>query len=95
MPVYVKDNSLLPLAAPVEHIAPETCFNLTVNVYGDKPAPFTLYDDDGVSYDFEQGAQTTRSCLIGTDRPASRKRPALIRALPAIRVSAWKPLATP
>jgi alpha-D-xyloside xylohydrolase len=57
IPVYVKDNSLLPLATPVERIVSDTRFDVTVSVFGEKPANFTLYEDDGVSYDFEKGAQ--------------------------------------
>jgi len=30
---------------------------LTVRAYGAKPAPFTLYEDDGISYDYERGMQ--------------------------------------
>jgi alpha-D-xyloside xylohydrolase len=57
IPVFVKGNSLLPLAQPVEYVTPETCFKLTVHVFGQKPERFTLYEDDGVSYDFERGKQ--------------------------------------
>lgn len=57
IPVYIKDNSLLPLAKPVEHVAEDTCFELAVRVYGANPAPFALYEDDGVTLDFEKGIQ--------------------------------------
>lgn len=59
MPLYVKANTLLPLAAPVDYVAAGTVFDVTVHVYGDDPADFRLYEDDGESYDFEKGAQTT------------------------------------
>ena len=58
MPLYVKSNSLLPLAEPVTHIGTNTVFKLHVRVYGDSPRNFTLYEDDGVSFDFEKGAQS-------------------------------------
>jgi alpha-D-xyloside xylohydrolase len=54
---FLKDNTLLPLADPVEHVDPTTCFKVTVNVYGSSPTPCALYEDDGVSYDFEKGTQ--------------------------------------
>ncbi len=57
IPVYVKSGSLLPLAKPVECVKPDTCFELTVRAYGAKPADFTLYEDDGISCDYEQGVQ--------------------------------------
>lgn len=57
IPLFVKANRLLPLAAPVEYITPDTRFDLTVQVFGAPEQTFTLYEDDGVSYDFEHGAQ--------------------------------------
>ena len=55
-PLFVRDNTLLPLARPVQYVAGDTVFALTVHVFGDHPAPFTLIEDDGVSLDFERGA---------------------------------------
>ena len=49
IPVFVKSGSIIPLADPVEHVTPETVFNLEVRVYGKHPAVFTLVEDDGVS----------------------------------------------
>ena len=57
IPVYVKGNSLLALAKPVQCVKPEECFELTVRAYGSNPLPFTLYEDDGSSYDYERGIQ--------------------------------------
>ncbi len=56
-PLFVRENSLIPLAEPVEQIRPDTAFNVTVEVFGSKPTPFVLFDDDGVSRDFEKGRQ--------------------------------------
>lgn len=57
VPIYVKDNSLLPLATPVMCVGDDTCFELTVRVYGSEPNPFTLFEDDGVTCDYEKGRQ--------------------------------------
>lgn len=57
LPVFVKEDSLLPLAEPVDCVQPSTEFALTVNVYGKRPAPLTLYEDDGTTLDFERGQQ--------------------------------------
>lgn len=56
VPVLVKANALLPLAEPVRHVAPATVFDLTVQVYGNAPAPFVLLEDKGESFAFERGA---------------------------------------
>ncbi len=57
IPVFVRGDTLLPLAEPVEFVAPETEFALAVHVFGARPRPFVLYEDDGVTLDFERGAQ--------------------------------------
>jgi alpha-D-xyloside xylohydrolase len=49
IPVFVKSGCIIPLAEPVEHVTPETVFNLEVRVYGKRPADFTLIEDDGVN----------------------------------------------
>ncbi|HEY3783083.1 MAG TPA: TIM-barrel domain-containing protein [Fimbriimonadaceae bacterium] len=58
MPLYVKGDCLLPLAEPVNHVGKDTTFKIHVRVYGSHPAPFTLYEDDGETFDFEQGDQS-------------------------------------
>ncbi len=55
VPVFVKENSIVPFAKPVEYVADDTVFELTVKVFGKKPTAFTLYADDGVTWDFENG----------------------------------------
>jgi alpha-D-xyloside xylohydrolase len=57
IPLFVKGGTLLPLAEPVEFIEPGTCFNLTVNLVGDNPADFTLYEDDGTTTAYAKGGQ--------------------------------------
>ena len=57
IPLYVKAGSLLPLARPMEHIAEDTVFDLTVYAFGSRPADFPLYEDDGVSDAFAAGNQ--------------------------------------
>ncbi len=58
IPLCVKSGTLLPLAEPVEFYRNRTlCFNVTVNVVGDEPSDFTLYEDDGITSDYANGAQ--------------------------------------
>jgi alpha-D-xyloside xylohydrolase len=56
VPLFVRENTLVPVARPVQHVAPDTVFEITVKVFGDAPAPFTLVEDDGETFDFERGA---------------------------------------
>lgn len=71
IPLYIKDGTLLPLADPVEFIKPDTAFNVTVNVVGDNPADFKLYEDDGATTDYAEGAQNEVH-LHAEDRSVSR-----------------------
>lgn len=57
IPLFLKGGTLLPLAEPVEFISPDTCFDLTVNLVGEKPADFTLYEDDGITTAYAKGEQ--------------------------------------
>jgi len=59
VPLYVRDNRLLPLADPVEYVAADTVFDITVRVYGEAPAPFVLIEDDGESFDYQRGVYNT------------------------------------
>lgn len=58
VPVFVKENTLLPLAAPLQHIAKDSIFDLTVRAYGPNPAPFVLFEDDGETFDYLKGKQS-------------------------------------
>jgi len=55
IPVYVKENTLLPVAQPVECVKADTVFDITVQVFGDAPTPFLLFEDDGETFDYEKG----------------------------------------
>lgn len=55
LPIFIKAGTILPLAQPVEHIAPGTTFNITCYVYGDADTNATLFEDDGTTFNYEQG----------------------------------------
>jgi len=58
IPVFVKGGSILPLAEPLDHVADDARFRITAHVFdsGDRPVePFALFDDDGVTFDYERG----------------------------------------
>jgi alpha-D-xyloside xylohydrolase len=67
IPLFVKGGTLLPLAEPVEYIKPDTCFNVTVNIVGNKPEDFTLYEDDGVTAAYAQGEQNQIKLHVSGD----------------------------
>ena len=59
LPIFVKNDSLLPLAMPRDNILPDTVFEVQIREYGNGERGFTLYEDDGVSFDYEKGLQNT------------------------------------
>ena len=55
IPLYVRANTILPLADPVLSVQPDTPFSLTAWVFGDHPDPFELFEDDGETQQYQQG----------------------------------------
>ncbi|AQQ71308.1 Alpha-xylosidase [Limihaloglobus sulfuriphilus] len=54
-PIFVRENSIIPLAEPVQNVNKDTIFEITAYVYGNDPSDFELFEDDGLSYDYEDG----------------------------------------
>jgi alpha-D-xyloside xylohydrolase len=56
IPMFVKAGALLPLAIPTLHTDDPASFDLRVRVYGAGHLPIHLYEDDGATFAYEQGA---------------------------------------
>ena len=67
IPLFVKGDSLLPLAESLAWIGMENCFDITVHAFGAHPADFVLYEDDAVSDAFKAGRQN-QICLHWDDK---------------------------
>ncbi len=89
IPVFVKGNTLLPLAAPVDFVAPDTQFEITVRVYGDQPRSFVLFEDDGRSFDFEQGEQN-RCELSWEKNQGSLRKTGQYVGVPRYKIAKWE-----
>lgn len=59
LPIFIKEGAILPLAKPVEYVSPQTRFELTCYVYGEHAKPSSLFEDDGVTFNFEKGNYNT------------------------------------
>ncbi len=59
IPLFVKSGTLLALAKPVQCIMPDTVFELDLIAYGEDPCSCELYNDDGVSLDYQRGDYQT------------------------------------
>lgn len=56
IPLFVKAGAILPLAPPSVKSAVEKFNEIELRVYPGADGCFTLYDDDGETYDYEKGA---------------------------------------
>lgn len=62
MPVYVKAGSIVPMQSLIQTTAEQPTDTLTIQVYkGDADNAFVYYEDDGKSYDYEQGQYYKRT----------------------------------
>ena len=89
IPLFVKSGTLLPLADPVEYVKPDTCFDITVNIVGNQPADFVLYEDDGTTTDYANGAQD-KIVLSANGASPSVSRSGNFHGPARYRITAWK-----
>lgn len=58
MPIFVKAGSIVPTGPEVQHVYDKLDGAITLNVYTGADGEFELYEDDGKSYEYENGAWT-------------------------------------
>ncbi len=66
IPVFVKAGSIVPMGADIQSTATKQAI-ASIKVYPGKDADFSLYDDDGATYDYEKGKGTSVSKLHWND----------------------------
>ncbi|HEX2585401.1 MAG TPA: TIM-barrel domain-containing protein [Steroidobacteraceae bacterium] len=54
IPLFVRAGSIIPVGSDIQSTATKQSIN-EIKVYPGKDADFSLYDDDGVTYDYEKG----------------------------------------
>jgi len=78
-PVFIKAGSIIPTGPALQYTSEKAADPLTLNIYTGKDASFTLYEDEGINYNYEQGKfteipfsfnQATNTLTIG-DRTGS------------------------
>lgn len=55
IPMFVKANTILPLAKPVEYITPSITFEISCKIFGNAAAQAKLFEDNNFNFDFEKG----------------------------------------
>jgi alpha-D-xyloside xylohydrolase len=86
IPVYVKAGSIVPIGSDIQSTATKQSI-AEVRVYPGANGEFSLYDDDGVSYDYEKGKSTLTKLRwddAGGKLSASGSDAAVAKALPGL-----------
>jgi alpha-D-xyloside xylohydrolase len=99
MPVFVRAGSLLPVGKPIQSTA-EKQTDLTLYVYGGADGTFTLYEDEGTDYGYENGAYATitfawnesTKTLSISERKGSYPGMPEVRSLHLVKVDALHPV---
>jgi alpha-D-xyloside xylohydrolase len=55
MPVYVKEGSIIPAGPEIQYATEKSDEPITLYVFTGRDASFTLYEDENVNYNYEQG----------------------------------------
>lgn len=68
--LFVRAGSIIPFLQPADYIEAQDLSKVTLNVYPDASSTYTLYEDDGISYDYENGkiATTEFECVKSDSR---------------------------
>ncbi|MCL2701214.1 MAG: DUF5110 domain-containing protein [Phycisphaerae bacterium] len=89
IPLFVRDNCLLPLAKPTLNTADPASFDLDVQVFGDGSLGATLFEDDGQTYRYEQGEFARVELTWNAASRVGRARRMGWNDVPAYRVTQW------
>jgi alpha-D-xyloside xylohydrolase len=67
IPVFVRDGGIIPMMPPVLKIGTEK-LPVEIRYYGQKESTYNLYDDDGLSFDYEKGKFTRITLSVTKDK---------------------------
>lgn len=59
IPLFVKEGSIVPFGPEIQYTGEKEAAVITLYVYTGKDAEFTLYEDEGVNYNYEKGDFST------------------------------------
>lgn len=72
IPVYVKDGAIIPMYPPIRQVDGKK-YPLEIRHYGNIPSVYSLYDDDGETFDYRKGACTWISLKVTIDKSGNKK----------------------
>ena len=59
MPLYVREGAIVPYGPDMQYSSEKPASEITLYVYAGKDGAFTLYEDEGVNYNYEKGQYAT------------------------------------
>ncbi len=66
IPLYAREGAIIPMAPSMKHTGEKPWDPLTVRMYAsDEKSSFTLYEDDGLSFEYEEGKLARTTFSIG------------------------------
>lgn len=72
IPVFVKDGGIIPMM-PLESQITDSKSPFEIRFYGQKESEYQLYDDGGVSYNYEKGDFTRIRLGVAKDKKGNLK----------------------
>jgi alpha-D-xyloside xylohydrolase len=74
IPLFVRDGGIIPMVPPHFHApAPGEKMALEIRHYGKIPANAELYDDDGISFDYEKGMHSKTKLVVAKNEKGELK----------------------
>lgn len=74
IPLFVRDGGIIPMVPPHFHApAPGEKMALEIRHYGKMPANAELYDDDGISFDYEKGMHSKTKLVVAKNEKGELK----------------------
>lgn len=62
--IFIKGGAIIPMQKPMQYVGESAVDTLILKVYPDNQSSYTLFEDDGISFDYEKGstASTKFTC---------------------------------
>lgn len=59
MPLYIREGTIMPIGPDVQYTDEKPADHITLYIYAGQNGTFTLYEDEGVNYNYEKGQYAT------------------------------------
>jgi alpha-D-xyloside xylohydrolase len=101
IPIFVREGSIVPVGPEIQYTSEKPADPITLFVYTGKDGEFTLYEDEGINYNYEKDAYTVipllyseadRTLTVGARKGEFAGMPAT-RTFRIVTVSKEKPFA--